>query len=166
MQLVRSVLCLTSTSFLAVLRETQDTPEPPAIPGRFRYPEGARIEFKSQVPSPDGKPAAWETGGRLSSYPRDKLLAEAVAFANTFGGYLVIGVAEDPVIPDHVGSGTPVARCEELAQWLRQQARDCIEPTISLLEATVLRTWMWPGSGLMARRCGFFVHRYTNIVRK
>ena len=117
------------------------------------YPEGTRLELKSAIPTADGNPSSWNTGGNISANSRDRLLSEVVAFANAYGGVLLIGISEDPTNPHHAGGKSPVPRCEELAVRLRQQARDCIEPIVPLLETTGIPTTS-DGSGIVAINVG------------
>ena len=105
------------------------------------YPEGYRLEYKRQLSEKgDGTPDNWYQNGKLGDRARDGLLREMVAFANAFGGYLVLGVAEDPDKPEHPGNIEPVPRCAELANRLMQQARSCIDPTIPLVDARGIPT--------------------------
>ena len=102
--------------------------------GVLGWPESLNIEFKRTLPGRNGRLDAWINGGDFESYARDKLFKEVVAFANTSGGHLVLGVAEtEGAPPPHVATAlTPVPRCEELAERLARAAQT-IDPPIPLL---------------------------------
>ena len=75
------------------------------------HPEGYRLEYKGQISKGDGKPDNWYENGNLGDHARNRLLREVVAFANAFGGYLVLGVTENPEKTDHPGGIALVPRC-------------------------------------------------------
>ena len=58
-------------------------------------PESAQIEFKETLPAKgSGDPDPWMQGdGRIGERARNEILEEVVAFANAYGGALVLGVA-------------------------------------------------------------------------
>jgi hypothetical protein len=70
----------------------------------------------------------------VGDHARNQLIAEVIAFANAYGGTLVLGIRETDNKPARAGGITPVPRCIELAERLRLQCRDCIEPQVPLLE--------------------------------
>jgi hypothetical protein len=55
--------------------------------------EDEQFELKQDVPSKTGLDP-WRAAGTISPYARDKILAEVVAFTNSYGGDLVIGIAK------------------------------------------------------------------------
>lgn len=98
-------------------------------------PEGARIEFKESLPAGKGKTNAWlRDGSEIGKYARDKILEETVAFANAFGGALVLGIAESAGKPPIAERIAPLPRCADLAERFRQAFRDCVEPQLPSLE--------------------------------
>lgn len=99
--------------------------------------EDDQLEFKQALPNRgDGTPDPWmSAGGGIGNRARDELLAEVVAFANAHGGTLLLGIAESGDKPARAERLTPLPRCHELAERLRLQGRDCIEPQIPLLDA-------------------------------
>ncbi|WP_422369078.1 helix-turn-helix domain-containing protein [Pelagibius sp.] len=108
---------------------------------REQYPEGSNVEFKRELPAKAGEPDPWMSGGRkISNYARDKLLEEVVAFANSHGGHLLIGIDEADTKPASAISIMPLPNAADLAERLRLQARDCIEPKISLFHSTAIKT--------------------------
>ena len=61
---------------------------------------------------------------------RNELLEEAVAFANAYGGALVLGIAESKAKPPVAARICPIPRCADLAERLKLVFRDCVEPQI------------------------------------
>ena len=104
-----------------------------------QFPEGSTVEFKEALPSKKG-PEKWGEGGQLSDYARNKILEEIVAFANSYGGQLVLGIEESGDSPKRAVGIKPISQCADLAERLRLQARDCIEPQILLLSSRGIET--------------------------
>ena len=101
--------------------------------------ENDRVEFKAALPANKGTNDPWTSGkGTIGEYAKKELLREVIAFANAYGGTLVIGISED-------GNGTatgsrPVPQCKELANRLRLVSRDCIEPQLPHAEVFGIET--------------------------
>ena len=56
--------------------------------------EGSQVELKVTLPARKGDDP-WTTGeGRIGDYARNELVAEVIAFANAYGGWLLLGVEE------------------------------------------------------------------------
>jgi hypothetical protein len=56
---------------------------------REQWPESFNLEFKSEIPTEDGKPDRWITHhDRIGRVGSAKILKEIVAFANAHGGTL------------------------------------------------------------------------------
>ena len=103
-----------------------------------RVPEGAQIEFKKCLPAKgSGDPDPWMQGDdRVGDRARNEILQEVVAFANGYGGALVLGVAEDGAKPPVAANVAPLPRCAELAERFRMVFRDCVElqlPTLDII---------------------------------
>ncbi len=96
------------------------------------WPESLTVEFKETLPARDGRTDAWLSGGNVEQYARDKLFKELVAFANTSGGHLVLGVKETKDAPPAAAALAPVPRCVELAERLGRAAQ-AVDPPIPLL---------------------------------
>lgn len=97
-----------------------------------------QFELKQDLPTKSGLDS-WHTAGTISPYARDKILAEVVAFANSYGGDLVIGIARTIDKPAAADRLSPIPNCADLAERLDDQARSCIEPPIpSLLTHAVV----------------------------
>ena len=105
-------------------------------------PEDNELEYKETLPAGgNGNPDPWVGGGnRIGDRARNELLEEIIAFANAYGGTLVLGVAETKEKPPRAEKVVPLPRCVELAERLRLQCRDCIEPQVVLIEVLGIPT--------------------------
>src|SRR5258708_38376035 len=79
--------------------------------------EGSDIEFKRELPAKN-PPDAWMNGGKIGDEARDQLAAEMIAFANTDGGTLVVGLREDSATERAVAPIQPLPNSEEAATIL------------------------------------------------
>ena len=98
--------------------------------------EDEEIEFKQEVPSRDGRQDRWyfDQSG-LSDYGRNQILAEIVAFANTYGGDLVIGIIETEDKPGMLARLTEaIARFEAN---IRQIEADTARPGRGSIEVVI-----------------------------
>lgn len=100
--------------------------------GVIGWPESLTVEFKETLSAREGRNDTWLSGGGIEQYARDKLFKEVVAFANTAGGHLVLGIAETKDAPAAAAALTPVPRCIDLAERLARAAQ-AIDPPIPLL---------------------------------
>ena len=117
-------------------------------------PEGEQIEFKEALSTRDGSPDSWVTGGDLGNRARNELLKEAVAFANAYGGALLLGIAESAGKPPIATRISPVPRCTDLAERLKLVFRDCVEPEIPRVEIVAVPTEEDGDGGVIAIRTG------------
>ena len=100
-----------------------------------QVPEGEHIEFKESLPGRGRSLDPWIDGNnQIGDRARDKVLEEAVAFANAHGGALLIGIRESNSKPPVAAKIKPLPRCAELAERLGLMFRDCVEPQIPRLE--------------------------------
>ena len=114
--------------------------------------EGAEVEFKSALPAKSGSSDPWLDGcERIGDRARNEIVEEVVAFANAYGGTLVIGISETADKPSRAASISPIPQCAELAERLRLQLRDCIEPQIPIVEVAGISTEP-DGSGVVVIR--------------
>ena len=98
-----------------------------------RVPEGERMEFKRELPAKGtSNRDPWMLGQmEIGPHARDQILKEVVAFANAYGGVLVLGIEED-------GNATPpvakaicaIPKSEVLAERFRMIFRDRVEPKL------------------------------------
>jgi predicted HTH transcriptional regulator len=98
--------------------------------------ESTELELKSDLPSKAGKQAdPWYAGNAFGDYARNKIAEEVVAFANTLGGVVCIGIEESSDHPKRAVATLPLPRVHELARRLRQSVYDMIDPPLPILEA-------------------------------
>ncbi len=114
------------------------------------WPESSSVEFKQEIPGKDGKPDPWAAGGKYGEYGRDKIFKELVAFANTTGGHLILGVAETRTKPPVAAALAPIPRCHDLAERLSRAAQQ-IDPPIPNLRVAAVET-VKDGSGIVIFR--------------
>ena len=118
-----------------------------------QVPEGVQIEFKESLPAGKGKSDAWLTGGDgIGERARNEILEEVVAFANAFGGALVLGVADDRAKPPVAADITPLPRCADLAARFEQIFGACVDPQLPALEIVPVPTG--DDSGVVVFRTG------------
>jgi len=99
-------------------------------------PEGTEVEYKSALPVKGGRGLdAWHEDGRIGEYARNEIAEEIIAFANTFGGVLCVGIQESSDHPKRASGLQPLPRVHDLARRLRQAVYDIIDPPLPMLEA-------------------------------
>ncbi len=142
----------------AVLSEPPDRIGPGDIRALVteNVPESAQIEFKESLSAKrSGDP--WMRGdGRIGERARNEILEEVVAFANAYGGALVLGIAEDNANPPAAAAITPLPRCADLAERFRLAFRDCVEPQLPALTIAAIPTE--GDSGVIVLRTGRSPH--------
>lgn len=106
-----------------------------------KVPEGEQIEFKRSLPAERRSTGDWMSGGdQIGKRAKTKLLEEVVAFANAFGGTLLLGIEESKEKPPVADSISPIPRCQELAERLKLVFRDCVEPQLPRVEIFAIIT--------------------------
>ena len=95
--------------------------------------ENETLEFKQELPASKRKSNVQvDSEGDIADRAKRALLKETVAFANAYGGTLLLGISERP---KHVASAiVPVPRCKDLADRLHMVFRDCIDPQLPHVE--------------------------------
>ena len=106
-----------------------------------KYPEGDNVEYKQTLSTPDGKLDRWiVSGDSIGKDARNKLLEEIIAFANAHGGHLILGIEEATERPARAKNIVPIPHCEDLAERLKLQIRDCIEPLLPVVHVKGIPT--------------------------
>lgn len=107
-----------------------------------QVPEGEQIEFKGTLPAKgDDSPDPWMSEQkRIGDRAKNEILKEAVAFANAHGGTLLLGIGESKSKPPVAAEISPIPRCAELAERLKQVFRDCVEPQLPVLDVFAVPT--------------------------
>ncbi len=106
-----------------------------------RWPESENVEYKGEL-SRDGENPQdpWYAGGNVSDVSKKKIFKELVAFANTSGGRLFVGIAETREKPPRAQSLQPVPRCGELAERLEQAVINSIDPPLTFFRVVGVPT--------------------------
>lgn len=80
------------------------------------WPESENVEYKAELHRRHGEePDPWYTNGGISDASKKKVFKELVAFANTSGGRLFLGISKTSEKPPRAESIQAVPRCAELA---------------------------------------------------
>ena len=99
--------------------------------------EGLRIEFKEALATNDGRPDRWMTDqSKIGNVARDDLAREIVAFANAYGGILVVGIEETDDNPKRAKSiaEPQIPNVVDCAEQLDRSLRSIIEPPLPMIE--------------------------------
>ena len=84
-------------------------------------PEGQYLEFKSHLPAKGTSVDPWEQGkDEIGDRARNEITEEVIAFANSDGGWVLIGVEESKDHPRRATGATPLRAVAELAPRLEQ----------------------------------------------
>lgn len=101
----------------------------------LKVSESEQLEFKSGLSTKANSTDPWTSGGgNIGNRARDAILEEVTAFANAFGGALIVGIRESDDKPPVADELTPIQRCAELSERLKLVFRDCVEPPLPLIE--------------------------------
>lgn len=95
--------------------------------------EDQTLEFKETLPAKDGNADPWQLGqAKISNYARDTLAKEIVAFANAYGGVIIIGITETNEKPPRAAAfGSPLVRnCVDCVERLGPALRSSFDPPI------------------------------------
>jgi hypothetical protein len=113
--------------------------------------EGLDLEFKRSLPAKNGADP-WMTGGRIGDEAKDHLTREIIAFANTDGGTLILGMDEDRKSKRAIAPLWPIPRCKEAANNLHQSIGRRIEPRLPTFECEGIVTDPDGTSGIIIMR--------------
>ncbi|MDR1431081.1 MAG: putative DNA binding domain-containing protein [Propionibacteriaceae bacterium] len=89
-------------------------------------PFGLSLDESDRVVQPEGKTREY----KLNLASKDRVLQTVVAFANSAGGELVVGVRDDGTV---VGVGEPLAEQDRLSRMIADSIRPQIAPLIELV---------------------------------
>ena len=101
---------------------------------KAEVPEGERLEYKRNLSFPKGGSDTWESGRKLNAEAKKKILQEVVAFANAYGGTLLLGIAESEAKPPVAQQIHALPDCADLAERWHLVFRDCVEPPLLQLQ--------------------------------
>lgn len=99
--------------------------------------ESLRLELKKELNANQGQRDPWMLGQKKLNGPaKDDLCKEIVAFANMYGGFIVVGIEETPDHPKRAKGPRPhpIPNVEECAERLGRAFADLIDPPIRNLE--------------------------------
>jgi hypothetical protein len=96
------------------------------------WPESENVEYKADLHREKAdRPDPWYADGNISDGSKRKIFKELVAFANTSGGRLFLGIRETSKKPPRAESIQPIPRCAELAERLEQAIVSSIDPPLT-----------------------------------
>ena len=106
-----------------------------------KVPESEQIEFKASLSTPGDSTDPWMSGeNRIGEPAKKKILKEVTAFANAYGGVLLLGIEESDTQPPVAAKISPIPRCAELAERLKLVFRDRVEPQLPRIEIFAVQT--------------------------
>lgn len=115
--------------------------------------ESSMLEFKKTLPAKQGDDPWLSGGASISRHARNELAHELAAFANLYGGTLVLGIDESRDVPRRAVAIIPLPRCEALAEQLGDAFRSpLIDPPILSLECRAIPLPEGNGDGVVIVR--------------
>ncbi len=122
-------------------------------------PEGQIFEIKSELAAEKNKkdpwlqsPAPGKPRKAPSDYAKQNIFKEIIAFANSEGGWLVLGLTETSDHPKRVKEVAPLPDCHELAERFKRAAYDWIDPPLPSLQCRGIEMGSTPGEGVIVFR--------------
>lgn len=129
-------------------------------------PEGQVFEIKSKLPADKNSHDPWydePESGKPRNGPNDKakqdIFKELVAFANSEGGWLVLGLTETSDHPKRVSGVAPLPDCHALAERFKRAAYDWIDPPLPSLQCRGIEIGGTPEADPEAPGTGVVVFR-------
>jgi len=113
--------------------------------------ESIDFELKKTLPSDTGADP-WMAGGKIGDRAKDELATEIVAFANTSGGTLIVGIDEDSQTKAAKKPLCPIPNCKQAAAILHQALSGRIEPRLPVFECEGVVTEQDGTSGVIVMR--------------
>ena len=101
---------------------------------KAKVPEGERLEYKRGLSFPKGGSDTWESERNLNTAAKKKILQEVLAFANAYGGTLLLGIEESEAKPPVAQQIHALPDCADLAERWHLVFRDCVEPPVHQLQ--------------------------------
>ncbi|MGY4433957.1 hypothetical protein ACVWWO_006434 [Bradyrhizobium sp. F1.13.1] len=117
--------------------------------------EGPRLELKRALATNDGRPDRWmRDQSSIGTVARDDIAKEVVAFANAYGGVVVIGIEETDDNPKRAQSvfEPVIPAVHDCADRLVQSLRSVIDPPLPMLEPRGIE--LADGGGVIVLRVG------------
>ncbi|MBB4279354.1 AlbA family DNA-binding domain-containing protein [Rhizobium mongolense] len=106
----------------------------------LQAPESDILELKSDLPTPD-KASGWRSSRSLHPKESRSLAKEIVAFANTSGGRIYVGIGETSDHPKRASSlGEPLPDLANLVERLRDAFSAVIAPSVPQLQVVGVTT--------------------------
>lgn len=127
-------------------------------------PENDRLEFKGGLSSDKRHPDEW-TPGRyvVTDKAKEGIIKHLVAFANTNGGRLILGMSESDTQPRYAKAISPVENAQVLLERLLDCIQDSVEPKMINFESKCIQVNS-DGQGVLVfsvPRSLFAPHRFT-----
>ena len=105
-----------------------------------QVPENEFIEYKRTLPCRNGSDPWFTEQKRIGDHAKQTILEEVVAFANSQGGILLVGIEESETDHNFAESIQPLPRCTELAKRFTLIFRDGVEPPLNNVEVKSIET--------------------------
>ncbi len=122
-------------------------------------PEGQLFEIKSKLAADKNSSDPWYISpefGKTRKSPGDlakeNIFKEVVAFANSEGGWLVLGLTETLDHPKRVKGVAPLPDCHDLAERFKRAAYDWVDPPLPSLQCRGIEMGGDPGEGVILFR--------------
>ena len=118
--------------------------------------EGIRLEFKKTFSTRDGQPDRWMLDqSSIGRNARDDIAKEVVAFANAYGGVVIIGIDETGDHPKRAGqlASPQIPRVADCAVQLARALRGVVDPPLPMLEVRGIASGA-SGEGVVVIRVG------------
>lgn len=118
--------------------------------------EGPRLELKRELPAREKQADPWMSGGKLADPAKRDIAKEVVAFANAYGGVVVVGVDEAAGDPPRASAlhEPLVPRVVSCAGQLQQALDGLIDPPLPMLEVRGIERPEGQGEGVIVLRTG------------
>jgi hypothetical protein len=104
-------------------------------------PEGQLFEIKSELAAEKNSKDPWynplvpgKPRKGPGDYAKQNIFKEIIAFANSEGGWLVLGLTETSEHPKRVKGVAPLPDCHELSERFKRAAYDWIDPPLPSLQ--------------------------------